>query len=166
MPILLPIGQPREARLYTTILLIHSWWRWVVLLAGVALLWTAARSWRSNQLWSGDRDKLRIAFLVVLTVQFVLGAVLWLFLSPLPRAGLADIDAMWRNAVVRFYTVEHAFGMGVGLGVAFAGLVRAGWAEPAARARRIVLVQLVWLTITVVSVPWPWSVYGRPLFRL
>ena len=65
------------------------------------------------------------AFLVVLDTQFALGLLLYLGLSPLPRAGASDLGATIADGVLRFYTIEHVFGMAVALAVAHVGLRRA-----------------------------------------
>ena len=71
----------------------------------------------------------------------------------------ADPGAAMADGMLRFYTVEHAFGMVVAVGAALVALK--------VRSRRKALVaQVLWLIVTLVSIPWPLMEYGRPLFRL
>ncbi len=106
-----------------------------------------------------------MAFLGVLDVQVLLGLVMYVWLSPLSAAGTSDIPAALADPVLRFYTVEHPFGMVVGLFGAHFGLGRWFPSDPARRPRAVVLTQIAWLLITVSSVPWPGLQYGRPFFR-
>ena len=69
------------------------------------------------------------------------------------------------DAVLRFYSVEHPFGMILGVVVAHVGLDGVPRLAPAESARRIVATSLLWAAVTLASIPWPFLAYGRPLFR-
>ena len=152
--------------IYGIALLAHSWLRWLVLALGVGLLTLALRGWRSGlPAWPTAAEQLCRGFLGALDTQMLLGLALYALLSPLPRAGLADLGGAMGDAVVRFYTIEHVIGMVVGIVVAHAGSARAMKAEGAGRYRTLVTTQALWLLITLASIPWPGLPYGRPLLR-
>lgn len=151
--------------MYGMVLLGHSWLRWVVLTVGLVLLVVAWRGWRSGSAWADGAERLRRAFLGVLDLQLLLGVVLYAALSPLPRAGWANAGAMFADSVLRFYTVEHMFGMTVAVAVAHIGVLRAKRAEGVAQYRTMLVTLALWLLITLVSIPWPFMAYGRQLFR-
>ena len=70
---------------------------------------------------------------------------------------------------LRFFSVEHGFGMAVAVIAAHIGYKVARGLEPDAdpiHLRRALVAQTAWLLATMVSVPWPGLPYGRPLFRL
>ena len=79
------------------------------------------------------------------------------------------------DPVRRFYVIEHGFGMFVAISSAHVGFFRLRWAEsgrtPAwarveSAGKISFFTQLVWLLVTLVSVPWPGLPYGRSLLRL
>jgi hypothetical protein len=153
------------AGVYPFALVAHSWLRWAVVVAGLVLLVSATHC-RVRAVPRNDRiDRLRVAFLRLLDLQVVLGLALYLILSPLPRLALADPEAAMGDAVLRFYAVEHAFGMVVGVIVAHVGLDGVPRLGPHERVRRIVATTLLWAVVTLASIPWPFLAYGRPLLR-
>lgn len=152
--------------MYVLVLVAHSWLRWVVLTVGVALLAVGARTWRTEEAWGEREDRLRKGFLRVLDAQLLLGLGLYAVLSPLPRAGLSDLGAAMGDSVLRFYSIEHAFGMVLAVAIAHIGLARAVRLQSERRARAVTLTQLAWALVTIASIPWPVAAYGRPLFRL
>lgn len=152
--------------MYTTALLLHSWLRWLVLGLGVALLTTAVAYSRGGREWSDAIERLRKGFLGGLDVQVLLGLVLFGLLSPITRAGMADIAAAMADSARRFYLVEHVFGMLLGVVVAHVGLARAKRVSAETRPRAVWITMALWLVITLASIPWPGLPYGRPLFRL
>ena len=151
--------------MYELALFLHSWLRWLVLAFGLTLLVTARRGWRRDTEWDGRADRLRAAFLGLLDLQAVLGLTLYFGLSPLTRVGLADVSVAMGDSVLRFYTIEHAFGMATGVIVAHIGLGRAKKGPVERRHRMTFLTLLVWLAVTVGSIPWSGLPYGRPLLR-
>ena len=53
-----------------------------------------------------------------MSTQFVLGLLLWAWLSPYGAAGLADVSATMSSPTRRFWAVEHVVMMLVSVGVA------------------------------------------------
>jgi len=165
--------------MYGFVLLAHSWNRWLVLVLGVAVLADQLRSrrWVESTSFEGPTT-LHRTFIRSLDLQFVLGLLLYVALSPWTRVAFGDMGAAMGNSVLRFYSVEHAFGMLVAVGAAHGGfdrlaaLGKRGAADgdvdmdTAQRAeRRAAVTQIVWLVVTLVSIPWPGLAYGRPLGR-
>ena len=71
------------------------------------------------------------------------------------------------NETVRYWTVEHGFGMIIAIAFAHVGRVSIRRkADPLAKNRSAA----IWLTISVVimllTLPWPFMTYGRPLVRV
>jgi len=129
--------------MYPYLLMAHSLVRWVVLALGLLAAYSLLRPGAGR----------RVApFVIALDVQLILGAVLWLWLSPLTSTHggvLADPDA-------RHFTVAHP---GVGISavlLAHTGNVFLKKGFPQARL-------LVFLAVVSVLVAVPWD---RPLLRL
>lgn len=138
----------------------------MVLALGVAALVQLLRSWRGGE--AGVVTRLHRGFIRALDLQFALGLVLY-GISPLVRSGWSAPGEMLGTGVLRFFTVEHAFGMVVAVAVAHIGfdrLNRTARETPGVPLRRgTVVTQMAWLVITLVSIPWSPLEYGRPLLR-
>ena len=148
--------------MYGAVLWMHSWLRWVVLLLGIfATVQLLVQVYRRSP---EPRTRLYTLFIRLLGLQFLFGALLHVHLSPIVDAALVDWRAAMGDPALRFFFVEHPFGMFFAVGAAHFGWIRLGrdlrWHRPAAIA------QVVWLILTVVSIPWPFLAYGRALFRL
>jgi hypothetical protein len=120
-----------------TLITIHSWVRWLVL---VALIGAVAIGWvryRSSAAW--DANPYRIAVMVV-DVQVLLGILIWLF------------DSGWNDTF--FFKVIHPVFMLVALGVAHTALIM-GRKRADARAHLVVGGGLLAsLVLIVLAIPW------------
>ena len=88
--------------LYSTLLTLHSWLRWLVILAGLWAVFSAAAARSSRR-----TDRPGGLFTVGLDVQLVLGVLLYVAFSPITRAALTDMGAAMRDGTLRFWTAEH-----------------------------------------------------------
>ncbi len=151
---------------YGFVLFLHSALRWVVLIAALVALVRALAGWRGARPWTRPDDVAGAVTVGLLDVQFVLGLVLYAFLSPVTRAFFADPGAGMANAGLRFFGVEHAFAMVVALVVGHLGRVLARReSAPAQRHRNAFVSSLVILLVLLIGMPWPFLPYGRPLLR-
>ena len=154
--------------MYTIALVLHSWLRWLVLALGLGVFAGSYRAWRGGghaPTDGGGLGRLPRTFLATLDLQLLIGLGLYFALSPISRAGLQDMGSALGDSVLRFYSVEHPFGMVVGVLVAHVGWMRARRHEGDRRHRILCLTAASWLVITLVSIPWPGLPYGRALFR-
>lgn len=141
--------------LYSAVLFVHSWLRWIILLLGV----TAIVRGRRN-------DPVASAWMGLLDLQIVIGITLYGWLSPITQAAFADFKGAMHDAVPRFWGVEHAFAMLLAAFVAHAGRIIAKRTQDDERAAAIMRITIVLaLLCIVVGVPWSPLKYGRPLFR-
>lgn len=107
----------------TVLLATHNIIRWLVLFAGAWAVLRAWRGWRSRAAWgASDAGAVRL-FVNSLSLQLVVGIFLY-GVSPLVRAGLADMGAAMRNASVRYFVVEHLAIMLVAIAFAHVGAAR------------------------------------------
>jgi hypothetical protein len=140
--------------MYPATLLIHSWLRWAVLVAGVAAVSS------SGAASAARGSKAGMWFTILLDVQFLVGLSLYLFISPNTTAAMHHFGESMHVAATRFFLVEHPFGMIAAVVIAHLGRVRAERRRRPARG-----FYLVALLILLVSLPWPGLPYGRPFFR-
>jgi len=152
--------------MYDLILIIHSWLRWLVLLAGLAAVVRAISGVNTRRPWTPLDDRSGIWFTAAADLKFLLGLVLYVFLSPVTRSAFVDMAAAMREAPIRFFAVEHAVGMLVAIALVHIGRVRirkAGDSET--RHKRALVFFGLALVVLLLSLPWPIGPGARPLFR-
>lgn len=152
--------------MYGVTIILHSWLRYVVLGFGVWLLVLAFRGRRSAGTWTENDERVQRMFMASLNVQFLLGLVLYAWLSPITQAAFADMGAAMKNGGLRFFAVEHLLLMVIAVAIAHIGKARAKRRTGADRYRTTFRMTLGWLVLTLLAIPWPWMQAGRPWFRL
>ena len=152
--------------MYSSVLAIHSWLRWITLALAVAATLNAVRadtdvSHRVPGRWWD------VLFMMALDFQVLFGLLLYFGLSPFTKQGLNNIGSVMGNPGLRFWTVEHLALMTAAVVLVRIGRVLAISAEsgPSRRRRRLTFFALTTLAI-VAGIPWPGTEHGRPLFRL
>lgn len=144
--------------MYPTVLVVHSWVRWLVIVFGV---WAVIDAGRGR-----SRGRASLVFTIGLDVQLLLGVLLYVALSPITHAALADMAGAMRNPVWRFWAVEHPALMI--LAVVFGHVGRMAGRRP--QAAGVSRAALVWFALALLAIaaatPWPFLGHGRPLFRL
>jgi len=152
--------------MYTTVLALHSWLRWAVVLIGLIAIVRALAAGAGRRPWLPLDDRLGLFFIIVLDVQLLLGLVLYFVLSPITQAALADFGSVMQVSSMRYWAVEHVFGMVVGVFLAHRGRARVKAASDPTRKHRVAAVFLILAMIAILaSIPWPGMPNGRPLFR-
>lgn len=153
--------------LYALVLFVHSWLRWVVVLAGLASVARAAHGVATRRRWLPLDQRLGLVFVAALDAEVLLGLLLYFVLSPVTPKSLADFRTYMPVAPLRFFAIEHAFGMLLAVAVAHVGWRRLKKTQGDRGRLVCALVALgIALVLVAVSVPWPWMSYGRPLFRM
>jgi hypothetical protein len=152
--------------LYVIVLFAHSYLRWLVLalICGVTTR-SALALWRGGA-WSASHARWQRLMLHAADLQLMLGVSMYLWLSPFPRAFLHNPRAGFHDAMLRFFTIEHVFGMAISITLLHLGQERAQRAADARHKHRLTC----WLTaaallLMAASVPWPFLPYPRPLAR-
>jgi len=152
--------------MYTILLTTHSWLRWAVILAGLFAILRALSGITGRRMWTRVDERAGFWFVLTLDLQAMLGLVLYLALSPITRAAMQDFGAAMGSSGLRFWAVEHVFGVVVGLGLAHAGRARARkLTEAAARHKIAAICYTLALLAILISIPWPGMPNGRPLVR-
>lgn len=150
--------------MYGIVLNVHSWLRWVVL---IAMLWTILRAVLPGpRAWTPADDRSLRLSVISLDVQLLLGLLLYFVLSPFTREAMSDMGAAMRSPGLRFFAVEHVAGMLIAITLAHVGAVRIRKAAPERRHRLAAIFFILALLAVLASIPWPGLPAGRPLFRL
>ncbi|MFL6279224.1 MAG: hypothetical protein ACJ731_03875 [Vicinamibacterales bacterium] len=151
--------------LYAIVLTIHSWLRWVVLLAGLAAYMRAQVGASRRSPWTPGDDRAGLWFSILLDVQVLVGLVLYIFLSPFTHAAFGNLGDAMRNSGLRFWAVEHVTGMIIAIGLVHIGRSRVRKADERRRHRVASIFYGLALVAMAISIPWPGMVAGRPLLR-
>lgn len=151
--------------MYETVLLLHSWLRWVVVLAGLIAIARGFGGWPGTKAWTRADDRVGAMFVGTLDLQLLLGLVLYIFLSPFSTAAFEDFGGAMRSAAVRFWAVEHLLGMVIGIALAHVGRARGRKAAAAKKHRTTAIFYTAALIVILASIPWPGTPAGRVLFR-
>ena len=152
--------------MYTLVLTLHSWLRWVALVAGVAATVTTLSD-KSAAAAPGRADLWGLVLMMALDVQMLLGLLLYLVLSPFTAEAMGNFGAAMRNPGLRFFAVEHLALMLAAVILAHVGRVLArNAATPEARRLRMLGCFGLATVLMLLGMPWPGMASGRPLFRL
>lgn len=153
--------------MYTFVLTLHSWMRWLIILSGVLLVLRAAWGWLGNRDWHPLDERLTRLFPMFVDIQLLLGLILFVALSPNTSGVLLQGAAALSADHARFWAMEHALPMIGAILLAHVGqiFVRRSQAQEA-KYRWATIVFGLAVLIILFSVPWPFARYGRPLFRL
>jgi uncharacterized membrane protein len=152
--------------MYTPLLILHSWIRWVVLLLALLAVGRALVGIKTRRPFTPVDDSRGRLFVTALDVQFLVGHIIYLWASPFTTAAFFDMGAAMRNPPLRFFVVEHVFGMVAALGFAHVGRVRLRRTTDSAQRHKTALIFFgLALALILVSIPWPGMPAGRPLLR-
>ena len=152
--------------MYTTILTLHSWLRWLALVAGVAA--TIAALTDTTPPPSASRaDRWGLILMITLDIQMLLGLVMYLAVSPTMEAIRRNFGASMKDPVARFWAVEHITMMLGAVVITHVGRVLARKSATAdAKKMKLLVCFGVATVLMFLAVPWPGMRAGRPLFRI
>ena len=125
----------------------HSGLRWVAL---ALILWAIYNAFTSKEF--NKREKLVNLFsMVILHLQLIMGLILY-FISPKVKF----FDGWMKDAVYRFYGMEHLAGMLIAVVLITIGYSKSKRAKTAAeKFKPIKIFYLIGLIIILASIPWP-----------
>jgi hypothetical protein len=150
--------------MYTTVLALHSWIRWIALIAAVGTTLAALRGKVAGA--NSLADRWGMIAMMVLDTQMLLGLLLYFVLSPNTKAIMENFGAAMKDPALRFYAVEHTVTMFAAIAVAHVGRVLARKAaSPAAKRTRLLICFGLSTVLIILGMPWPGRPGGRPLFR-
>lgn len=152
--------------MYDTLLLVHSWIRWIAIAAAFAAVFTVFGE-TARPGTTGRSDRWGLLLMVALDIQMLIGLVLYLAVSPTMETIRQNFGAAMETPVLRFWAVEHIGAMLAAVVLVHLGRALATGARTAsARRTRLLLCFGAALVAMLAATPWPGTSAGRPLFRL
>lgn len=135
---------------------LHSLNRWVILGFLIVSIVTCFIGWRGKKVFTeGNRKSAFIAFVASHT-QLLLGFLLW-GLSP----KVSFSAGAMKEAVTRFFLVEHPTMMIIAIVLITMGYIRSKKATDNVKKHKLVFwFYLIALLIILGSIPYPWQAYG------
>lgn len=152
--------------MYSIFLIIHSWFRWLVL---ASLLYAVCRSlyaWRLGQSFTVIDNSLRHLTATVSHIQFLIGVALYFF-SPVVSYFFHNFSTAIHERDIRFFGMEHVTMMLIAVSIISVGSIKAKRKEAdRAKFKTIAIWYGVGLIIIFLSIPWEFSpLTSRPYFR-
>lgn len=153
-------AHPLDLQLYRWVLVAHGTWRWVVLAAGFAAVLSAALQLAERRPWAPIGPKLARFFGIAVDIQVLMGAALYLLLSPLTTVALSAAGMrLPRGSQAYYFVVIHpAIMVGAFVAVHISAVVVRRAHSDAAHQRRALIFYGLTLLILLAGVPWwrPW----------
>ncbi len=146
--------------LYRSVLIAHGAWRWVVLIAGFATLVTAALQLAERGSWAPTGANLARFFGIAVDIQVLMGAALYLVLSPITTVMLsASHMRLPHNSQAYYFVVRHPTTMIIAfIAVHISSVLVRRARSDAGHQRRAIIFYGITLAIILYGIPWfrPW----------
>ena len=120
----------------------------------------------SGNKFEGIDNKLSLFAMISVHVQLLLGLGLY-FISPYVKAAMeAGMGEAMKDSVMRFWLVEHLFGMLIGITLITIGRIASKKAtEDKAKFKKIAVYFTLGLLAILITIPWPFREFlGRGWF--
>lgn len=151
--------------MYQTLLILHSWSRWFVVIFGLIAVYRAYVGWTGRRPFLSADNGISAAFSGFVWLQVIIGLGLYFGLSPYGLKAMKQAGAM-HDPTKRFFGMEHVAVMILAAIVAQVGrIVVKKTADSTQKHRKALLYFGVALLLVLIMIPWGiWNPY-RPLFR-
>ncbi len=106
--------------MYSMILSLHSITRWVVLILGLSAAFRSFIGLSARMEWTALDHRWGMLFAIAMDIQFLLGLILYFFLSAITRDALSHFNSPFHDNNQRFYALIHVLYMA--LAIAFTHL--------------------------------------------
>jgi len=141
--------------MYTGLLHTHNMFRWLVLLTLVLAVLFALIGWLKKLDWNKKDNVTGLLLTIFMDIQFLIGIVLYAFVSPITKAAFNDFGAAMKNADLRFYAVEHILMMVIALVLVHIGRSKTKKAvAPWKKHRAAAIFYGIALILILAAIPW------------
>ena len=141
--------------MYTGLLHAHNMFRWLVLIVIVLAVLFAFIGWTGKKQWTKRDNLVGLLLTILVDVQFLIGFVLYAFVSPITKSAFADFGAAMKNEDLRFYAVEHILMMLIALILIHIGRSKSKKIEIAWKKHRASAIYYgIALIVILAGIPW------------
>jgi len=152
--------------MYHFLLIIHSYWRWLVLISLLFSIIKALLSYKKNNEYTHLDALLRKVTVSLFHIQLILGFVIY-FLSPIVSLFFNNMSEGIHLREVRFFAMEHSLMMFVSIVIVTIGAVKVKHKNTSKQKHKATLIWfIIALFIILLNIPWEFSpLVNRPSFR-
>jgi len=152
--------------IYQFTLLLHSWNRWLILIAGVIVIASAIKGLTGKLEYSPFQRKWALIFMSSLHLQLLVGLLMYFAISPVTAQALNDFGAAMKDSVLRFWAVEHTFVNVLAIVLAQVGSIAVKRSNSSvARHKKTLIWTGIALILILAMIPMGMMGVSRPLFR-
>jgi len=151
---------------YSVSLFLHSWNRWLILIAGAIVIVSAIKGLSSKSEYSSFQRKWSLIFLSSLHLQLLIGILMYFFISPITALALSDFGAAMKDSVLRFWAVEHTLVNIIAIALAQTGSILVKRiSNSAGKHKRTLIWSGIALILILAMIPMGMMGVDRPWFR-
>jgi hypothetical protein len=146
--------------MYESLVQIHSFGRWIVLLLLLVAIYRSATA--GSRLFVKTDNTVGLLLTIFSDLMLLIGLYLW-FAGPWGYRQISEsgMGAVMKNPVTRFYAVEHNITMIIAIALIHIGKAQGKKSMPDQRKhRRMMWFYLIALLLILLSIPWPFRVAG------
>ena len=141
--------------MYTGLLHTHNMFRWLVLITLFLAVIFAFAGWFKKLDWNKKDNLSGLLLTIFMDIQFLVGIILYAFVSPVTKAAFSDFGAAMKNADLRFYAVEHILMMVIALVLVHIGRAKSKKATaPWKKHRNAAVFYGIALILILAAIPW------------
>ena len=152
--------------MYQTLLIFHSYWRWLVLLSIIFSILKAIYGFRKRSEYSNFDGVIRKITISIIHIQLILGFIIY-FISPFVSTFFSNVSDGLHLREVRFFAIEHSLMMFVSIVLITIGAVKVKRKSSSLLKNKATIVWFsIALLIILLNIPWEFSpLVNRPSFR-
>ena len=145
---------------------LHNLFFWVIAIAVVFTLYRSIGGMRGALAWEKTDETWGKIVFHSINLQFILGLILYIFLSPSTQAAFDNFGAAMELTSLRFWAVEHITLMLVAIALFHIGTskVKKAYSDREKFKKRLIF-YLLGTVVILLAIPWPFrEEIGRNLF--
>ncbi|MCB9251228.1 MAG: hypothetical protein H6605_02070 [Flavobacteriales bacterium] len=141
----------------------HNALRWAILISGFIAVYRAYSGFSGKKNWTNADQKAGLWFLLFCHLQLLVGLMLYFYMGY--QNQLANMGETMKNHVLRYWSVEHLFGMLIAIALVQIGRIKTKKANPDHAKHKKALIWFgLGLILILINIPWPWGAIPRPIF--
>ena len=143
----------------TGFLHLHNLLRWLVLFAGIAAVVMYALGHFNKKTFGSNENRISLIFTSLMDTQLLIGLYLYFAKNHFSNL-ISHTSEVMKETSLRFFAVEHLFGMLIALVLVHIGRAASKKGEDATRFRKGLIYFGLALVIMLISIPWPFTEAG------